>query len=191
MHRRQSLRHGALEHALCGLLVLGGVLASGHLARAQDAAQAPSDPSLTNAPAGTDGHSTVPLQDLVVTGSRTPRPRATVPANITVVDAAALRTSPAQNPDDLLRTISGVSVLRSYGLGYGIPGQINIRGVPGIHGVLLLADGTPLNEAATGFLGVNEVPECALERIEIVRGPFSSPASRGRASETYSTDESA
>jgi outer membrane cobalamin receptor len=111
--------------------------------------------------------------DVVVTASRTPDPRVATPSYVTTFSETAIRTAAAHSPDDLLRAASGVSVLRSYGLGYGIPGQINIRGVPGIHGVLLLVDGTPLNEAATGFLGVNEVPMCAVRRMELVRGPYS------------------
>jgi len=96
----------------------------------------------------------VNMQEIVVTATRLERPRASVPASVTIWEQPAVRSSPAWNSDELLRTASGISVIRGYGLGYGITSQINIRGVPGVHGVLLLADGTPLNEAATGFLAV-------------------------------------
>jgi len=111
--------------------------------------------------------------EVVVTATRMARAPAAAPARVTVLDAEFLRAMPAFNPDDQLRAADGVSVLRSYGLGYGIPGQINVRGVPGQHGLLMLADGLPLNEAATGFINPNEVPEHLLERMELVRGPYS------------------
>ena len=47
----------------------------------------------------------------------------------------------AVNADRYLRTVSGIAVLRNYGIGSGIPGQVNVRGVPGLHGLLMLSDG--------------------------------------------------
>jgi outer membrane cobalamin receptor len=114
------------------------------------------------------------LSELVVTASRMPEPRRDIPAAVTVFDRSEIRNAPAWNVDDLLQSAAGIGVLRSVGLGYGVPSQINIRGVPGQHAVLLLVDGLPLNDAISGYAGVNEVPVEAVDRIEAVRGPFSS-----------------
>jgi len=119
--------------------------------------------------AGTNGVAT----EIVVTATRTPTPVNELPADVTVLSAEDLNVASARNPDDALRSVEGVSVARSYGMGYGIPSQINIRGVPGQHRSLLLADGFPLNDASSGFLSVNEIPVGAAKQMEIVRGPFS------------------
>lgn len=111
--------------------------------------------------------------EIVVTATRAPVARADVPASVTVISGEAIRNSPARNADDLLRSVPGVSVLRSYGMGHGIPSELNVRGVPGTHRTLLLADGIPLNEASSGFLAINEVPAGVIRQMEVVRGPFS------------------
>lgn len=111
--------------------------------------------------------------EVVVTASRLPEPIAAVPASVTVIGSAALRTSPARHVDDAIRSAPGVYVLRSVGMGYGLPVQVNLRAVPGQHAVLLLADGLPMNDAVAGFEAVNEVAIESVDRIEVVRGPLS------------------
>ncbi len=114
------------------------------------------------------------VADIEVIGSRLRRDRAKIPASVTVVTQEQVRTSGAANVDDLLRSVSGINVMRGVGIGNGMPIQIQVRGVTGDHRVLLLVDGLPLNEAATGYLSLNEVPVHAVQRVEVIRGPFSS-----------------
>ena len=142
------------------------------LAVAASAARAESTNSATGAAA--TNAAAAQSDEIVITATRFSRPQSVVPTRVTTLGGLQIRTSPTFNGNDLLRSIDGVSVLNSYGIGYGIPGQINIRGVPGLYGTLVLADGLPLNEAATSFPNVNEVPDHLLERVEVVRGPFSS-----------------
>ncbi|MDP6631251.1 MAG: TonB-dependent receptor [Kiritimatiellia bacterium] len=111
--------------------------------------------------------------EVVVTASRLPEASTAVPASVSVIGPAELRNTPAQHVDDAIRTTPGVYVLRSAGMGYGLPVQINLRGVPGQHAVLLLADGLPMSDAVAGFEAVNEVALESVQRIEVVRGPFS------------------
>ena len=113
------------------------------------------------------------LPEVVVTATRTPEDRLDVPASVSVVDATQIENSPARNIDDLLRGLGGVYVLRSVGMGYGLPSQVNIRGVQGQNAILMLADDIPLNEPLTGFAGLNEIPLDSVGRVEVVRGPFS------------------
>lgn len=117
--------------------------------------------------------STSAVPEIVVTATRLDTPLDAVPASVSVVQPEALRLSPGRNVDDELRRLDGLTVVRSYGMGAGIPSQINLRGVPGQHGILLLLDGEPLSEAYSGFQGVNEVPDAAIRRAEVVRGPYS------------------
>ncbi len=111
--------------------------------------------------------------DVVVTATRMPRMRSKVPASVTMIDSKKLKTLPARNLDDLLQSESGVFVLRTTGMGGGLPSQINFRGIPGQHSTLLLIDNMPLNEGISGYLGINELPLNAIDHIEVVRGPFS------------------
>ena len=122
-------------------------------------------------PVSTVATSGVP--EIVVTATRLDVSRDAVPASVSVVDRETLQFAPGRNVDDALRRLAGVTVVRSYGMGAGIPSQINLRGVPGLHGILLMLDGEPLSEAYSGFQGVNEVPDAAIRRVEVVRGPFS------------------
>ncbi len=114
------------------------------------------------------------LDEVVVTATRSRRSLSGIPASVSVISRSTLEAAPALNTDDLLRSQAGVDVKRVTGMASGIPSRISVRGVPGINRTLLLLDGIPLNAAGTGFLGTNEAPLDLAERIEVVRGPFSS-----------------
>lgn len=117
------------------------------------------------------------LETMVVTATRTQRKLSDIPVAVSVIDKATIDASPARNVDDLLLTEPGISVKRMVGVGEGLPADIIIRGVPGSYvanRVLILVDGIPTNVAGTPFLILNQVPIEAVERVEVVRGPFSS-----------------
>lgn len=118
-----------------------------------------------------------PAQDanseIVVTATRSPRERLSIPASVSLVDRETIQAIPARNVDDVLRVTPGISLLQSVGMGFGLPSQVNMRGIPGLNSTLMLLDGMPLNEAGTGFMNINEVPVELIDRIEVVRGPFS------------------
>lgn len=115
------------------------------------------------------------FDDMVVTASRLDDDTLSrIPANVTVFSERDIQNSPARHIDDILRQAPGVYVLRSVGMGYGLPVQIITRGIPGQSTTLLLSDGLPLNEAVSGFAMVNAIPVNAVRRIELVRGPQSS-----------------
>ena len=62
-------------------------------------------------------------------------------------------------------------------MGEGIPSDIILRGIPGALAAartLILVDGIPTNVAGTPFLILNEIPLDAIQRVEIIKGPFSS-----------------
>ncbi len=116
------------------------------------------------------------LEKMVVTGTRTPRPLKQSPVSITVLTPQMVEAAPAKNLDDLLVGEKGVILKRAVGMGEGVPSDINIRGVPGALSaarVLIMVDGIPTNASGTPFLILNEIPVESVERIEVVRGPFS------------------
>jgi outer membrane cobalamin receptor len=111
--------------------------------------------------------------EMVVTATRAQQKSSDVLASVTVITQADIEALPARNVDDVLRHVRGISVLQPTGMGYGLPSQINIRGVPGQNSTLLLVDGMPLNEAGSGFVNINEVPLADIKQIEVVRGAYS------------------
>jgi|YNPNPStandDraft_1061719.scaffolds.fasta_scaffold38257_1 outer membrane cobalamin receptor len=116
----------------------------------------------------------VGLEEVLVTATRTERSRSQLPVSASVIPAGEIASSAAVNLDDAIRTETGIGVKRVVGVASGIPSMISIRGVPSANRTLILVDGIPLNASGTGFLGLNEIPLDAVERVEIVRGPFSS-----------------
>ncbi len=117
------------------------------------------------------------LDKIVVTASRTKRLMSETPASVSVLSKSAIAASSAKSIEDLLITQTGIQAKRSVNIGEGIPADIIIRGIPGAllsPRTLILVDGIPTNATGTPFLVVNELPMEAIERIEIVRGPYSS-----------------
>jgi outer membrane receptor for ferrienterochelin and colicins len=117
------------------------------------------------------------LDKIVITASRTKRVMSETPASVSVISKNTIASSPAKTIEDLLITQTGVQAKRSVSIGEGIPSDIIIRGIPGsltASRTLILVDGIPTNASGTPFLIINEIPMDAIERIEIVRGPYSS-----------------
>lgn len=156
---------------LCSMLVLSPV---GQLALTGPAA-AQKNEGMASAASEKDRLSTwTILDEVVVTATRTERSRSHVPVSTSVIPYEELSSSAAVNLDDAIRTETGIGVKRVVGIASGIPSMISIRGVPSANRTLILIDGIPLNASGTGFLSLNEIPLEAVERVEIVRGPFSS-----------------
>lgn len=131
-------------------------------------------PDTLGASAGAD--TLVNLDKMIVTASRTNRLMSETPASANVISKAMISVSPAKTVEDLLQTQTGVQLKRSSGMAEGAPSDIIFRGIPGAltaTRTLVLVDGIPTNESGTPFLIVNEIPIEAIERIEIVRGPYS------------------
>ena len=115
-----------------------------------------------------------------VTGLRTglsSRPDA-LPANTTVVDAAALQKAPLFSYGDIFRPLTGFDVSNYHqgGVGYGIA----LRGFTDAeHGrdIAYVVDGMPLNEVSSihtpNYADLNPLIPETIERIDIIRGPFS------------------
>ena len=101
-----------------------------------------------------------------------------LPANTTVVDAAAISRTPVFSYGDILRPLTGfdVSNYGQGGVGYGIA----LRGFTDAeHGrdIAYVIDGVPVNEVSSihtpNYADLNPLIPETVERIEIIRGPFS------------------
>jgi outer membrane cobalamin receptor len=120
--------------------------------------------------------SLIALEQLIVTATRTARRLSETPASVTLITKEDIESAPARDINDLLIFTKGIVVKRTAGMGEGIPGDINMRGIPGSIAAsrsLVMVDGIPTNASGTPFLILNEIPLESIERIEVVRGPFS------------------
>ncbi len=113
------------------------------------------------------------LEEIVVTATRTETEASQAPASTSVVTQQYIQQREIMAPDEALNTLPGVYDTRGKGL-TDVMSSINLRGMPGQERTLVLLDGMPLNNGYTGnvqFGGMN--PE-DINRMEVVRGPFSS-----------------
>lgn len=111
------------------------------------------------------------LDQVVVTATRTPQSLADTLASITVIDRERIdRLQPASLPE-LLRGTPGLTFANNGGAGKIT--TVSLRGAGGSQ-VLVLVDGVRIGSASAGLAAFQDIPVDQIERIEIVRGPFSS-----------------
>ena len=110
------------------------------------------------------------LGKVVITATHTPHLLKEVPGSVTVISEEEILSSSADNIGEILNQVAGVEI-KSYGAN-GIA-TVSIRGSTSSQ-VLILIDGRPVNPASTGTTDLSLYPLAGIERIEVVRGPFSS-----------------
>lgn len=108
--------------------------------------------------------------DVVVTAEAVPEEAAGLAVATTVLDRAAIERSRAATVADLLRSVPGVDVAQSGGAG-GVT-SLFLRGANS-NAALVLVDGVKLNSPYFGGVDLATLGTANVERIEIVRGPFS------------------
>lgn len=111
------------------------------------------------------------LDQLVVTASRTAQTQEQTLAAVTVIDRAEIDRLQPNSLQDLLRGTPGLSLTNNGGPGKST--SIFLRGTESDH-VLVLVDGVRLGSATSGGASIQDIPVDQIERVEIVRGPFSS-----------------
>ena len=97
-------------------------------------------------------------------------PAETIGNAVSVVTGETLRSQQVRNAAEALRSLPGVSVSRSGGVGNFT--QVRIRGAEGNH-TLVLIDGIEANNLADGEFDFSNLSAEEIERIEIIRGPMS------------------
>ncbi len=147
---------------------------AGYAAEAQSEGQ-PSDetPSKVNEKATT-------LDELVVTGTKTPHTLKDVPVETIVINAADIQKTNAQNVMGVLKQIPGLSTANHDDVFGTYTWRATLQGLPFDSGYgLVLIDG----QRAMGCgqsggmgeygIGLNQIPLSMIERIEVVKGPGS------------------
>ncbi len=121
--------------------------------------------SATQAPAGA-----VIQDELVVTAALEETEESTLPASVEVIDAAEIEARQATSIAELLETATGIHVVRSGSAGKVV--SLFSRGTESDH-TLVLWNGVELNNPYFGGFDWAFMPTEGVERVEIVRGPFS------------------
>lgn len=112
------------------------------------------------------------LDKVTVTATRTKQDVDKAPASTTVVTQEEMQRKHAPTLDEALRNEVGVHVLKFRGPVDNHTTTI-MRGFQGQQRTLLMLDGIPLNSAITGSVPWSELPVDEIERVEVVRGPYS------------------
>lgn len=114
------------------------------------------------------------LDKIVVTATKTPRNPDDIPASITVVTSKDIEQQNIHTADQALRQVPGVNVRRGKGLGDTLA-NVNLRGFPSSNQTrtLALLDGQTISSGYTNSAYWAGIPVEDIDRIEVVRGPFS------------------
>ncbi len=112
-----------------------------------------------------------PMELLIVTPTRMEQPLDQTIADTTVLDELDISKSGAPDVPTLLRSLAGVEVAQSGGLGN--VSSTFMRGTNSDQ-VLVLLDGVRINSATAGTTALEHIMLDSIERIEVVRGNVSS-----------------
>lgn len=112
---------------------------------------------------------TVQLEPVVITATRVPVPRSSVPLAVTVLDGKELRARGIRHVSEALRNVPGFAVVQSGS--FGGTTSLFLRGGEA-NSVKVLVDGVPLNQPG-GAVDLANLTLDNVERVEIVRGPAS------------------
>ena len=112
-----------------------------------------------------------PLGQIIVTTARTPEPLRTTIASVTIITSAEIARLQPRSVADLLNGLAGISLANDGGLGKST--SVYLRGTDADQ-VLVLIDGVKVGSATTGTPAWEQFPVSQIQRIVIVRGPYSS-----------------
>ena len=131
---------------------------------------------LTSSDSPTDS---VPLQEIVVTGTRNAVDVRHLPMTVTVIDHSALAEQHQSNIlPTVMQQVPGLMLtsrsMMGYGVSTGAAGGINLRGISGGAGQLLvLIDGHPQYQGIYGHPISDSYQTLMADRVEVLRGPAS------------------
>jgi iron complex outermembrane recepter protein len=137
---------------------------------------APSDPS--NSTSDTSKKQAIaPVKTtVIVTATRSEIDTEKVPASTSVILDTEIRARNITLIDQSLNLLPGVILTRTKGMADSMP-AIGMRGFGGSGSsqsrTLIMLDGEPLNDGYTGQVLLTTIPTSEIERVEVVRGPYS------------------
>lgn len=121
-------------------------------------------------PVSAQQSSTLEVEEVVVSGTRSSQSTVTVPASITVITREEIEAGGAPHLVDVIRGQGAVQVFDRFG--DGSRAQVGMRGFgETAHGnTLVLVDGRRLNNSDIGDPDLNSIALKDVERIEIIQG---------------------
>jgi outer membrane receptor for ferrienterochelin and colicins len=115
----------------------------------------------------TDADASSADEEIVITGTRTEKPRGESPVPVTVIDRDAIVASGAEDLAELLEDVAGVDLQRSI-----LGASLRLQGLEPEH-VLITVDGVRQIGRKDGILDLSRYPVEEIERIEVVKGSSS------------------
>ncbi|MGN6192731.1 MAG: TonB-dependent receptor plug domain-containing protein, partial [Rhodanobacteraceae bacterium] len=111
------------------------------------------------------------LDQIIVTATRTAQTEDATLAPVTVITRRQIELLQPASLQDLLNDTPGMSISNQGG-----PGKVSAMFLRGTNAsqVLVLVDGIRIGSATAGTTPIQQIPVDQIQRIEIVRGPFSS-----------------
>src|SRR5688500_2153248 len=109
-------------------------------------------------------------EEIIVTASAAPETLQSTPAAVTVISREDIEAREARDVSDVLREVPGLSVSRT-----GSQGKVSaifIRGGSSKQ-ALVLWNGVEVNNAYFSAYNFGQLSSAGVERVEIVRGPYS------------------
>ncbi|MCK5126420.1 MAG: TonB-dependent receptor [candidate division Zixibacteria bacterium] len=115
--------------------------------------------------------SVVQMDDVVVTGSRTPIVNSELARSVVVISRNEIANSPARSVEDIIAQAGGVDIRRRGAA--GVQSDLSIRGTT-FEQTLILIDGIKVNDPQTGHHN-GDIPVSLdeIEKIEVLKGPAS------------------
>ncbi len=116
-------------------------------------------------------HAANQLDPVTVSASRIEPISQALPVGTLIIDAEDIRRSPAKNTADLLDSLGGLTVRRSFGIS-GSRSNIDLLGfgISGNSNTLLLLNGRRINNPDSAALNLSNIPLAAIKRIEVLPG---------------------
>ena len=114
---------------------------------------------------------TADLDQVVVTATRTAQTQDQTLAPVTVIEREEIERRQVNSLPELLRGEAGITLSNNGGPGKAT--SLFMRGTESDH-VLVMVDGVRIGSATSGGAALQDIPVDQIERVEIVRGPFSS-----------------
>ncbi len=110
------------------------------------------------------------LDDVTITGTRSPMRLADVLGDLTVIPRADIERQGYGNVADLLRQRAGLEMTRNGGPGTNT--SLFVRGAESRHTIVLI-DGVRVESQSTGGADWQNLPLSQIERVEVLKGPAS------------------
>lgn len=120
------------------------------------------------------------LDDVVVTGTRTPHTLKEVPVETVLINRSEIERSNAQTVTDILKTVPGINTSGVDDVFGSTSSRVRLQGLSFNDGYgLILIDGQRVHGSGQSgahgeyAVGLNQIPVAMIERIEVVKGPGS------------------